>query len=308
MHIAGNDGEDDDDTDLDLEAGFTTEAVPPSQTEGKDKAPDTIEKPAPQQAQGKKPEEKPKAEPKPGAEAPKFRQITDQEWADLSAAANKTATIEKQLSTALGTIGNLKQLVTKLQTATPSGVRLDASQAFKRLERDFPELATLLRDDFADILKGTEGTGGEKPKPSQTVNEDELNARLKASRQKDAEEALEDEFPKWRQIVGVIDAEGKHDPKNPYRAWLAKQTAEYQELINSTDNAYLIARSIRRFRKETAKPAGQVSNGAKPSPKQEARMSRISAAVPLKGAGGPTTHRNSVDDEFEAGFASERTG
>jgi hypothetical protein len=171
----------------------------------------------------------------------------------------------------------------------------------------------MLEDDLTEAFQGIKGTGGEAPKPSQTFNEDELNARLKASRQKDAEEALEDEFPKWRTIIGEVDAEGKHDPANPYRAWLAKQSAEYQEQINSTDNAYLIARSIRRFRKETAAPAAKTpvaktTSQAKPSPKQEARTTRIQAAVPLKGAGSPTKPRNSDGDDFEAGYLQERAG
>lgn len=318
MHIAGNDGDEDRQIDLDLEAGYgsETKGTPPTQTEAKvETQPEQTEQ-KPQPVEGKKPEaQKPKAEvKKPAAEAPKYRQITEEEFSQLSASAAKTPELERKLDQALGTFGNVKQLVTKLQTDTPKGVQIALNKGFlKKLRTEFGPLAELLEDDLTEAFKGIKGTGGEDPKPSQAVNEDELNARLKASRQKDAEEALEDEFPKWRTIIGEVDSEGKHDPANPYRAWLGKQTAEYQEQINSTDNAYLLARSIRRFRKETAataaKPsASKVASKAKPSPKQEARKTRIQAAVPLKSAGSPTKPRNSADDDFEAGYASERAG
>lgn len=315
--MAGETAEDDD-NDQDLEAGFTTEAAPPTKTEAAPKeepkpAPEVEDKP--QQAEGKKTEgDKPKAdEPKTDAGAPKYRQITEEEYSSLVSSAAKTEEFGRKLDTALGNFGNIKDVVNRLQRATPSGVQVDASKAFTKLESEFPELAALLRDDFAEMMKGVKGTGGETPTPSQSFSKEDFEKGLQAARLKDAVEALEDEFPTWRKIVGEVDKDHKPiDPKNPFRVWLGKKSAEYQDKINSTNNPYVISRAIRLFHKEaaksgTAKPSTD-TKPAKPSPKQEARTTRISAAVTPKSAGGSSPSRNSSDDDFEAGFASERAG
>lgn len=314
--MAGETAEDDDkDTDQDLEAGFNTEtAPPPLKTEGtKEETPPepTVEKP--QDADGTNAEVTPPAEAKPQKAAPKIRQITEEEFTALRASADKTVSLEKQISTALGTIGNIKQLVTKLQTETPKGTQIALSNGFlKKLSAEFPEIAEMLEDDLNEAFKGIKGTGGEQPTSSQTFSEEEFDKRLQAARLKDAVEALEDEFPTWRKIVGEVDKDGKFDPKNPYRKWLSGKSAEYQEKINSTNNPSIISRSIRLFRKETGKPSAarpsKETTPAKPSPQKEARSARIQSAVTPKGAGGSTPTRNSADDEFEAGFASERGG
>ena len=59
-----------------------------------------------------------------------------------------------------------------------------------------------------------------------------------------ATEKLDHEIPDWRTIVGV---EGS---KNPYRQWLAKQSAEYQTEMASTNSAASILRSIAKFRSD----------------------------------------------------------
>lgn len=58
--------------------------------------------------------------------------------------------------------------------------------------------------------------------------------------------ALEDEVPDWRSIVGV-----KGNTSNAYRRWLSKQPPEYQDELNSTNSAAVIARSIAKFKAET---------------------------------------------------------
>ena len=51
--------------------------------------------------------------------APKYIQITEEQFAALNAAAAKTATVEQQMSKAFGTIGNLQQIVDGLLQRSP---------------------------------------------------------------------------------------------------------------------------------------------------------------------------------------------
>lgn len=314
MHIAGNDADDDhDDNDLDLAAGYETEANPPPKTEAKAAPEEKTEdaKPESTNADTRKPEAKPQATKSvKETPAPKYRQITEEEFTALRSAADKTVSIEKQLSTALGTIGNVKQLVTKLQTQTPSGTQIALPKGvLKKLNAEFPEIAEMLEEDLNEAFKGIKGTGGDSAATTQ-LSDEEFDKRIEARRLKDAIEALEDEFPTWRKIVGDVDKDGKPDPNNAYRKWLAKQTAEYQNLINSTRNPLVIGRSIRIFRKaqKTAKASKTPETSKQTSPKSEARSTRIASAVTPKGAGGSPPSRNTADDDFEAGYASERGG
>ena len=249
---------------------------------------------------------KPAPEPpktiEPVPPAPKYIRLTEDDYKAFKSAADKTAVLDGQISKLFGTTGDMQQIVKKLQAATPAGHRVEIPKgALAKTRKDFPELADLIESDLVEALKDVRGTDTAPAKPD--VDEDVIgklveNKAREFSRKNEAE-ALEDTYANWREIVGPVDANGSYDPKNEYRVWLGKQDQAYQTLVNSTDSAQVIARSIGRFLASKSHPTTPAQ-----APKIAARQDRIKAAIQPKGDGGQPAPANNADDEFAKGFAS----
>lgn len=292
--MAENTAADDKQAESDLAAGFLSEAPPEAgekaEPEAKAAAPKVEPKKVEPKVEAKTPE--PKA---PEAAKPEYVQITREQLARYETAAEKTVTLEAQLSKAFGTVGNLKQVVERLQAATPAGQAVEITDKhFAKLEKDFPELAAYMREDLGEILKGFRGTGSAQ---AATADPDAMKKLVSDAEIARAIEDLEDAHPAWRTIVGNYGDEKKG---NEFRQWLAKQPAEYQTKVNSTNNAAVITRSIDRFL--ASKKAVTPGTPSKPAPKVAARTDRIRAAIQPRGAGGPPAPTKTADDEFHAGF------
>jgi len=249
-----------------------------------------------------KPEPVPKVEAP--AQGPKYVQITEEQYARLNAAADETAGLKQQMSKAFGTMGNLQQVIGRLQTATPAGASVEISaEDFAELAEDFPELAGHTRKGLEKIFKrlNVRGTGG----PA-TVDSEQLASAVRSARQQDAFDVLDDLHPGWRDIVGRAE-----DADNAFRKWLATQSQDYQDRINTTQSASITARAIDQFKAASSssgsaavKPAASPQPST-PAPKIAARKDRFQAAVQPRGAGGPPSPSSSnADDEFQAGFAT----
>lgn len=254
-----------------------------------------------------------KADPKPEAEAPvevkaeeppapEYVQITKEQFETLMASATKTGTIEGQLSKVFGTVGDVQQIVKKLQAATPVGQQIKLPKgAFAKVRKDFPELADLLESDFADAL-GTGASPVETPTVVAPVATDPeaISSAVRTQAIRHELEALDDAHPKWREITGAVSRPEDVDPNHPFRQWLAKQPVEYQKQLNSTNSYAVISRAIDKFHAVTAKPVTPV----KPAPKVVVRQDRIRSAVTPKGDGGQAAPAKTVDDAFREGYAS----
>jgi hypothetical protein len=239
----------------------------------------------------------PKAEPTPVA--PKYVQITQEQFDAFRNAAAKTVEMDKQMSKAFGTMGQIQQVVNKLQSQTPAGMSIEVPKdAFADMEKDFPELAAQMRKGLEHTLKNVRGTG---QRADANADPDAVKNLIHAATVKLEVEALEDAHPTWREIVGVVDNAGKHDPNNAFRQWLAKQDVTYQRKINATNSAVIVSRAIDRFLAATKAPARPPQT---PAPKVAARNDRIRSALQPKGTGGQPQPTNTADDEFQAGFAS----
>lgn len=78
------------------------------------------------------------------------------------------------------------------------------------------------------------------------IDQAEIDAKAVTARAIRLEtERLDFKIPNWRAIVGAKDS------NNPYRQWLAKQSAEYQAEMNLTNSDEVIYRSIAKFRADT---------------------------------------------------------
>ena len=137
------------------------------------------------------PAEAPRAEEKP--DEPEYVQISAKDWAEVRAAAAKTASYDQQLSKAFGTIGNLQKLVNNFQAQTPTGRKVEIPKdAFAAMERDFPELAAQTRSALEAALSGITGTGASDVDPAK------LESVMASYTAKREIEALEDAYPEWR--------------------------------------------------------------------------------------------------------------
>lgn len=250
-----------------------------------------------------KPGKKPEAITKPLKETPEQTPaatpftVSKEDWDSMT---RRLATAEK----ISGNVGNLQKLVAEMRSATPQGVQIELPP---EMEAEYPELAAHLKKAK---IKGTAAPAtASDAKPSTTDEEirkligetaksaqKDVDAKLRQARQRIEAEALDDLHPDWRKIVGAGET---HDPNNPYRKWVKTQSAEYQKLINETDSAIVIGRSIDRFKAaQKAAPA----NGAKPA---AAVTDRRRAAIQPKGDGGqPASTANTAEAAMQAAFDS----
>jgi hypothetical protein len=264
-----------------------------SGVEGKPDKPAVKEKPEPAAA--------PQAAVEP---APEFVQVTAKEWAEIKAAAARTASYDSQFSKLFGTTGNLTKLLNeqrangKADPTPPAAPKFVVpKEAFAEMERDFPELAKMNRAALEAALSGLPLNGA-----NDAQDPAKLESLLAQYTNKRELEALEDAFPTWKEIVGAVDgATGQPPADNAFRKWLATKDEAYQTRINSSETAAVIGRAIRTFQKETAVPP----KIAAAKPRDDARADRIKSAITPRGdnagaAGGGKTD----EDEFAAGFNS----
>jgi hypothetical protein len=268
----------------------------------------SVEKPAAKAAEKPPAKDKPESAATPRVEATpepeKFVQISEKDWAEVKAAAAKTASYDQQLSRAFGTIGNMQKMLNEQRAKEAAGQPAAAAaiakkfeipkEAFQAMERDFPELAAQTRAAMEAALSNLPAGAN----PEAAINA----AKALVAEQNSKRELLilEDRHPNWREIVGAVDAStGQPPPDNAFRRWLGTKDVAYQERINGSELADVIGRAIRTFQRETAAPAKP--NGAA---RDTARAERIAAAVQPRGDRAGVGASKSENEEFEAGFAS----
>lgn len=283
----------------DFDAGFVSEPPPPVKP-AQGTPPET--KPA-AEAAPKAPAQQPEPKaPEQKAAAPEYVQITKDEHATLMAAAAKTASFDGQFSKLFGTMGNLQQTLNRLQKETPAGEKVELNKvSLAKLRESFPEVADLLEGDMAEIFKGLRGTGPADADGA-TLTAEDMQKAAKAYAVQLQTEALEEDHPTWRDVVGAVDGEGNYDANNEFRKWLATQPADYQTKINETNSAAVISKAIDKFQASKAPtPVPPVP----PAPKVAARKAVIQSAIQPKGDGGQPPPPKTADDDFNEGF---RTG
>lgn len=251
------------------------------------------------------------AEPAPAPE-PEYAKITAQDWIEH---LRTLKTQQKQLEKAHGTIGSMTKLLNGLKEKVdppevPPKPRVEVSAAqFAEMEEVHPELAKMNREGLGRVLTelGLGVTNIDEAKVKAIVAEDHKQATAAKEM-----ENLTEEFPDWKEIVGAV-TDGKYDPNQPYRQWLATKGQEYQDKINNSVSAFVVGRSIGLFQRETeaataaeeaAARGRRLRGDPQPSPKDAARSARIQASVQPRGdTPGPAAAAKTDDDEFLAGFA-----
>ena len=301
------------DADANFDAGFDTSAA--SIVEDKPR-PEPV-KPVAEAPVKTEPVKKPAAKPAVVTDAkivvpPKYVQITQEQFDALQAAAAKTATFDQRIKdTVGGHVGELEQrIIRKLQAATQAGAPVELpADVVAELDKEFPEIAKGVRQAIERALKGIRGTAPNAAAADKAADPDaifrSIEEKLEARRNSIELEDLVDDHPKWRDIVGIVDAEGRYDPNNKFRQWLSTQSPEYQKTINETQRPSKILRAINRFQ-ASQKPAPKQQQ--QPAPKVVVSNQRFRGAIQPKGDGGAVTRTKPTEDDFDQGFREESRG
>lgn len=229
-----------------------------------------------------------KEEPQPAQEtppAPKYAQITEDQFNDLMAKVGQIDEGKRQIDTLSGHLGGMKQVVESLKQQRKS---LSAGQ-LKRVAAEFPELAEALQSDLSEL-------GGASVDPMEIDKrvESVVESRVAAKAIEFETKLLRFYHRDWDKVVVSQD----------FLTWKGQlPEAERTKLDNSNDGEY-IADKLTEFKAAKAakdKAAAEAAERAKSSDK---RQQRLEAAVPPRGSGGHTPSKSGVPSDFQAGWDS----
>lgn len=237
----------------------------------------------------------PEAAPVVAEEAPKepaLARITEEAFQNLLSKATEIdqikAALDQRFNGLGGKMGGIERTLRELQSATPSGKALSVSaDDFEELRSEFPEMTELTVKGLNRALGKMRGTGGEAPAVKPEDLTQLVSQQVAAIDEAREMKRLSRKLPDWQTIVGGEQS------NTPYRQWLAKQPADYQQIITQSNDSDEILDSITKFRTEST-----------PKPKAtHERERQLRAAVPLKSAGGGAMTAD--EDSFAEGFKKE---
>jgi len=233
---------------------------------------------------------------------PEYVQVTRQDWEDLRTRAAEIDKIRDshgaQLSQVHGKIGALMQKLDAVKS-TAGGV---TDEDLAELAAEYPDLASLRV--FKKLTGAAPAAGADPEEFGRRVQErvDPLIQQARADARAEAERVFERrllarEHKDWREVIGLTTDD--QVVQTPYREWLAKQPADYQQAVSSSWDSDVIGESLTRFKK-VQKAAAEAAGAA------DARQRRLAAAVPVRGDA--SVSHDGGEDDFEAGFREARSG
>lgn len=244
--------------------------------------------PPPAQEEDPQPQEPAATAPDPEPE-PEFVQLTKAEYEQFRAGLSSVDEIKtmtrKQLDSAFGHIGSLKQAIEKAGQSGP--IELSADD-FAELEADYgSDLANKLRSTLQKALSKGRPPVDAQPEPKQhevapeATRLDAIQAQLIDSR---LDEVVDGD---WRREVNT----------DTFKQWMAKQPDEVKSLAAS-DSARDAAAMLRRYMKDKSQPPA-------PPPKPSQRQRVLQAAVNPSSRAVPAAAPQ-AEDPFDQGFKQVR--
>lgn len=224
---------------------------------------------------------------------PKYAQITEEQLNRFIEAATAIDTIKADSKTkfdnAFGQLGGMKQVLEKLQTATPAGQPVVVTEEDMADLAEYPDLAQAQIKVLNKVLGklNVKGTAPEPEKPAPAafdpaVLEQMVGARLAGVQETIVDSSLNAVFPGWKQEVKT----------EKFGKWLELQPVEVRNLAASNDVGDA-ARMLQLFRSYTPTTV---------DPKKTTRQKQLEAAVNPKGVGGKPDHVETEDDWLMAGY------
>lgn len=229
-----------------------------------------------------------KEEPQPAQDtpsAPKYAQITEDQFNDLMAKVSQIDEGRRQIDTLSGHLGGMKQVVEGLKQQRKS---LSAGQ-LKRVAAEFPELAEALQSDLSEL-------GGASVDPVEIDKrvESVVETRVAAKAIEFETKLLRFYHRDWSEVVVSPD----------FLAWKGQlPEAERTKLDTSNDGEY-IADKLTEFKAAKAAKDKAAAEAAEKARSSDKRQQRLEAAVPPRGTGGHTPSRSGVPSDFQAGWDS----
>lgn len=252
---------------------------------------DATETPPPAATEFEETDPAPAVEPEvPETPAPKYRQITEEEFAALVAVKDaQTALADK----AFGKIGGLERTLGQLseQLKGGSGVQI-TDEDLAELRSEYPELANSLTKGLNGVLNKVKGGPAQlDPAVLDQLVQERMTPALQAAQEKwerkQEEKALSRSHADW---LAVVNSDG-------FKAW--KDQQPNKDEINSSEDAHFVSTVITNF-KNSLKPKTPAAPVADP---RDIRRKQLEASIAPKGIGGHAAGSND-DDEFMSGFKS----
>lgn len=253
--------------------------------------------------------------------------ITKAELAAMQATLARVGSLEQQLQQtsqasqkAFGRIGSLQQTIDAIKVQASQG-KAPSIKQLARIEKEFPELGQMLREDLADAFGGQEGAapgadanqgdqGGQQGDGKAGGNVEPVDpmadpAVVKVLQSK--EMAIVDVIhPGWR---GQKAEDGTYQPglidTPAFKQWRSGLPPAAQELLNDTWDSNVLKDAIADFKSWETNRNTQAQAQAQASKQRDKRLENAAPATT-----GAATGAHAVDDDaaFAEGFSKVRGG
>lgn len=221
--------------------------------------------------------ESPEPEPEP-----LFAGYTKAQLDELFEKSKEVDKLRERESKVFGTLGSLKQSIEAIRSqpaATPAA-RLNLEGKLSRLEAEFPEMASILREDLAEAFESAGQT-------SQSVDVEKVIGDRLAERERAMEIRLVGMRHKdWREVVKTPE----------FEQWKGTLAPDELENLGNSWNAEEIADGLDKFKSWRDASVE----------KRQSRQQKLQAAITPKGGRQATT--STETDAFLAGFRAVRGG
>lgn len=233
--------------------------------------------------------------------------ITKKTLDRLLATADGQVQLRAEITRLNGTVGSYKKII---EDISKGGGIVDIDETdpdWKQFAVDFPEIA---KGTKRGLELAAKKIGVKVPA---NASEETLQKAVATRVLKLETEALEDEFPDWKIIIG-----DKPNDKTEFRAWLAKQSKDYHDKVQNTMSSAVIARAIKKFeaskksstvptpptppRRPAARGPATPPRGVQQALSRATRQDRLRGAITPRGDGGGSPTRQNEPDPFETGF------
>ena len=229
-----------------------------------------------------------KEEPQPAQDtpsAPKYAQITEDQFNDLMAKVSQIDEGKRQIDTLSGHLGGMKQVVEGLKQQRKS---LSAGQ-LKRVAAEFPELAEALQSDLSEL-----GGASVDPVEIEKRVDSVVEARMAVKAVEFETKLLRFYHRDWEAVVA----------SNDFTAWKNQLPEAERTKLNTSNDGEYIADKLTEFKAAKAAKDKADAEAAAKAKSSDKRQQRLEAAVPPRGTGGHTPSRSGVPSDFQAGWDS----
>lgn len=233
----------------------------------------------PAQVEPEKKEEEPDPPAEPDKEEPAATPEPEITIKDLRALLDdNTDKTKQQISKLAGKLGELQQKIDAAKS-TVSGI---SPKAREKMEKDFPELASMLFDnDGAPEPETVKEPTHEEPAPKE-ISLEELQ---------EAQELLAFDHPDWDKVCNSEE----------FKAWMKTLPPAVYRRLNETNDPGFVSDKLTRFKKfqedqATAKAAAEAVKATEEKKKQ----SRLESAITPQGVPRTATSSNEEDEEEAA--------